>query len=94
MFIFISVSSVAATKTFLGNENYAPLLFQADGQPTGFTVELAEAILQARNIDHRIELDNWSEAQARAKNNEVDGLLQIYQSPARLEFFDFSDPVL
>jgi len=91
---FLSAGSIAAPKTFLGNEDYAPLLFQVDGQPAGLTVELAEAIFQAGKIDHKIELDNWSEAQARAKNKEVDGLLQINQSPARIEIFDFSDPVL
>jgi ABC-type amino acid transport substrate-binding protein len=94
LFLLVSATTTAAPKTFLGNENYAPLLFPVDGQPAGLTVDLAAAIFQAGNIDHRIELDNWSEAQTRAKNGEVDGLLQINQSPARLEIFDFSDPVL
>ncbi|NVK00767.1 MAG: transporter substrate-binding domain-containing protein [Oceanospirillaceae bacterium] len=92
--LLASVSTQATPKTFLGNENYAPLLFSVNDEPAGLTVELAEAIFEAGRIDYSIELSDWAEAQNRAKAGEVTGLLQINKSPARLELFDFSEPVL
>lgn len=89
-----SANSLAAPKTFLGNDDYPPLLFPVDGQPTGLYVDLAEAIFRAGQLDYTIELDEWAEAQNRAQSGDVDGLLNINQSPARLEIFDFSEPVL
>lgn len=94
LLIFASAGALAAPKTFLGNEDYAPLLFPVDGQPTGLTFELAKSIFEAAQIDYTIELDDWAEAQNRAKVGAVDGLLQINKSPTRLEIFDFSEPVL
>lgn len=89
-----SYGSVDEPLVFSGNYNYPPLLFEVDGQPTGLTVELARAIFDEAGLNAEIELKDWAEAQALAKEDRVDGLLQINKTQERLAYFNFSDPVL
>ncbi|WP_331773841.1 diguanylate cyclase [Sulfurospirillum sp. 1612] len=79
---------------FLGNINYAPLLFMNNDTPTGLGVELVHAVLHSAQIDGEVELMEWDEAQKQMKAGKADALVLINKSPARLELYDFSEPFL
>ena len=79
---------------FLGNINYAPLLFMNNGTPTGLGVELVHAVLHSAQIDGELELMEWDEAQNQMKAGKADALVLINKSPARLQRYDFSEPLL
>lgn len=83
-----------ATLRFLGNEDLPPLLFKQDGKPVGLTYELVDAALNAAGVDYNIELMNWAEAQSLVQEGSATGLIQINKSPARLELYDFSQPLI
>ncbi|MFA7555102.1 MAG: diguanylate cyclase [Spongiibacteraceae bacterium] len=79
---------------FLGNINYAPLLFMNNDTPTGLGVELVHAVLHSAQIDAELELMEWGEAQRQMKAGKADALVVINKSPDRLQLYDFSEPLL
>lgn len=79
---------------FLGNINYSPLLFMNNDTPTGLGIELVHGILHSAQIDAKLELMEWDEAQNQMKTGKADALVVINKSPARLQLYDFSEPLL
>ncbi len=79
---------------FLGNINYAPLLFMNNDTPTGLGVELVHAVLHSAQIDAELELMEWGEAQRQMKAGKADALVVVNKSPDRLQLYDFSEPLL
>ena len=83
-----------ASLRFLGNINYTPLLFMNNDTPTGLGIELVHAVLHSGQIDAKLELMEWDEAQNQMKIGKADALVLINKSAARLQLYDFSEPLL
>ena len=76
-----------------GNDNFAPYEFVGtDGSPTGYSVELMQAVAHHAGLESEITLGPWQEMVRRLENREIDALTGLLYSEARDEKFDFSVP--
>ncbi len=76
-----------------GDYDYPPYEFMdADGNPTGYNVELTRAIADVMGIEIQIRLDEWSLIRKALENGEVDVLQGMVASKERSKHFDFSPP--
>ncbi len=76
-----------------GDYDYPPFEFLDDeGRPSGFNVELIEAIAKEMGIEVVIDLGLWSEVRNELASGQVDFITGMYQTAERERFFDFSAP--
>jgi signal transduction histidine kinase/CheY-like chemotaxis protein len=84
----------ARTITFLGDRDLAPYEFLVNGIPRGANVDLAHAIGRVLGREIRVELVDWSEAQARVRDGRGDALTMLGHTPEREKDFAFTQPTL
>ena len=75
-----------------GDDNYPPYEFLADGEPTGFNIDLIRAVAEVTDLDIQIELQSWHEARNALERGEIDALAGMYYSESRDERVDFTIP--
>jgi polar amino acid transport system substrate-binding protein len=77
-----------------GNSAYPPYEFiDTDGKPSGFVVELTQAIAETMGFQVVIRLDkSWTEMRRALERGEVDVLQGISFSEEREKILDFSPP--
>ena len=73
------------------DDNFPPFVFRnADGEAEGYLVDLWQLWEKKTGIRVRLTAMNWAEAQKRVLNGDEDVIEAIYQTPARLPFYDYS----
>jgi PAS domain S-box-containing protein len=78
-----------------GDHNFPPFEYLNDkGQPTGFAVELTQAIASEMNIAVQIRLGPWAETVDILTSGEIDAIQGMFYSAARERTFDFSPSYL
>jgi signal transduction histidine kinase len=76
-----------------GDNNYPPYEFiDSDGKPTGFNVELTQAIAEVMGLNVKIRLGKWNDMRQALENGTVDILQGMVSSESRNKIFDFSPP--
>lgn len=76
-----------------GDDNYPPYEFlDANGNPTGFNVELTKAIAEVMGMDVKIRLGPWGDMRKALNNGEVDVLQGMAFAEDRTREVDFSPP--
>jgi two-component system cell cycle sensor histidine kinase/response regulator CckA len=71
--------------------NNEPLSFtDADGQPTGFALELVQAVAAESGLTVTPIIGPWDDIFARFKAGEIDALASLVYSKERDQFIDFS----
>jgi polar amino acid transport system substrate-binding protein len=76
-----------------GDINYPPFEFLGkDGVPTGFNVEITEAIARAMNCKIQIRLGLWKGMRQALASGEIDMIQGMSYSPRRAEQLMFSKP--
>ncbi|MDK2939837.1 MAG: hypothetical protein PWQ51_2002 [Methanolobus sp.] len=76
-----------------GDDNYPPYEFlDEEGNPTGFNVELFQAVAKTMGINATIELGPWNEVRSDIEDGSADVLTGMYYSPERAEYVLFSTP--
>jgi two-component sensor histidine kinase/ABC-type amino acid transport substrate-binding protein len=76
-----------------GDYDYPPFEFIDDeGHPSGFNVELIEAIAKEMGIEVIVDLGLWSEVRNELASGQVDFITGMYQTEERERHFDFSAP--
>nr|WP_245250112.1 transporter substrate-binding domain-containing protein [Methanolobus bombayensis] len=76
-----------------GDDNYPPYEFlDEEGNPTGFNVELFQAIAKTMGINATIELGPWNDVRSAIESGSADVLTGMYYSPDRAENILFSNP--
>ena len=74
-----------------GDYYYPPYEFLDDeGNPTGYNVELTEAIAEVMGLNIEIRLGNWSEMRAALETGEIDVLPGTVLTDERKHYFDFA----
>lgn len=97
-FFFSPIGSHASDfgpATFIvgGDHDYPPYEYlDEEGNPTGYNVELSQAIAEVMGIKVEFRLDDWSKIRQDLENGKVDILQGMVASKARGQFYNFSPP--
>lgn len=76
-----------------GDYNYPPYEYlDKNGQPTGYNVELTQAIAEVMGMNIEIRLGDWDEMLERLNSGDVDVLQGMVISDERKKKFSFSSP--
>jgi polar amino acid transport system substrate-binding protein len=76
-----------------GDNNFPPYEFSdKDGKPSGYNVDISNAIADVMGIDIEIRLGNWDDMIDAINNGEVDILQGIVPSDERKKRYSFSSP--
>ncbi|WP_246296945.1 response regulator [Allochromatium humboldtianum] len=77
----------------IGDENYPPYLFlDAEGRADGFIVDLWRLWEHKTGIRIELKATQWEEAQRLLLAGEADVIENIFQTPGREPFYEFSEP--
>jgi polar amino acid transport system substrate-binding protein len=95
--VFLPVSAIAAdgksTIVVGGDRDYPPYEFlDADGQATGFNVELTRAIAEVMGMKVDFRLGVWEKKRKALETGEIDLLQGLSYSEERNRIFDFTPP--
>ncbi|MFO7577210.1 MAG: transporter substrate-binding domain-containing protein, partial [Pelovirga sp.] len=75
--------------------DYPPFsVVSADGQVSGFSVELFRAALQAMERETSFRIGTWAEVRGLLEQGEVEALPLVGRTPEREELFDFTFPYM
>ncbi len=76
-----------------GDHNYPPYEYlDSSGLPTGYNVELTQAIARIMGMEIHIHLNSWGEMRLALERGDVDVLMGMAHTPERFEQVDFSIP--
>ena len=76
-----------------GDYNYPPYEFlDEDGLPSGYNVELSQAIARVMGMEINIQLGPWGEMRQALEQGDVDVLMGMAHTRERLDEVDFSIP--
>ncbi len=76
-----------------GDYNYPPYEYlDRDGLPTGYNVELSQAIARVMGMEINIQLGPWGEMRKALEHGDVDILMGMAHTVERLAEVDFSIP--
>ncbi|MCP4050890.1 MAG: transporter substrate-binding domain-containing protein [bacterium] len=92
-FLFLN-SNVIAQNITLGYVDFPPYEFEENGKPSGMLVEIVKTIFEKADIPLKLKFLPFKRAYEYTKNGTIDGLFNFYKTEKRLEFFDYTDPVI
>lgn len=76
-----------------GDYHYPPYEFlDKNGNPTGYNVEVTQAIAEVMGVQIEVRLDSWNKMRQALENGEIDALHGMVYTDARRDNFDFSPP--
>ena len=76
-----------------GDYNYPPYEYlDSDGLPTGYNVELSQAVARVMGMEINIQLGSWGEMRQALERGDVDILMGMAHTEERLSEVDFSIP--
>lgn len=76
-----------------GDYNYPPYEYlDQDGLPTGYNVELSQAVARVMGMEINIQLGSWGEMRQALERGDVDILMGMAHTEERLDEVDFSIP--
>ena len=76
-----------------GDYNYPPYEYlDSDGLPTGYNVELTQAIARVMGMEINIQLGSWGSMRQALDKGDVDILMGMAHTKERLDEVDFSIP--
>lgn len=78
-----------------GDHNFPPYEFlDADGNPSGFNIDILQAVAEVIDLDVEIKLGPWSQVRDDLENGRIDIATGMIASPEREHRVDFSTPFL
>lgn len=88
---FLFSFSFASEKLKVGYFDDYPLLFDDNGKPVGFIVEILDEFAKNENYEIKYIYGTWAESLNRLKNGEIDLIGSVSQSEKRDVYFDFNE---
>ncbi|MGC4064976.1 MAG: transporter substrate-binding domain-containing protein [Polyangiaceae bacterium] len=86
----VSVPASPRVVTVGGDHDNPPYEFLKDGVPTGFNVELIQAVAEVMNLKVAVRLGPWQEVRANLEAGTLDALAGMYYTEERAKEVDFS----
>jgi polar amino acid transport system substrate-binding protein len=88
-----AATALAQAEAVIATDNAnPPFMYQQDGQPKGLYPLLVQGVFKRAGIAVNIQAMPWKRALMRGENAEV-GIAGIYKTAARLDIFDYSQPI-
>ena len=76
-----------------GDYNYPPYEYlDRDGLPTGYNIELSQAVARVMGMEINIQLGSWGDMRQALEGGDVDILMGMAHTKERLDEVDFSIP--
>jgi PAS domain S-box-containing protein len=75
-----------------GDYNYPPYEFLENGKPSGFNIELSQAVAETLGYEITFTLGPWSQVREDLEQGRIDVLAGMYYSEERDKVVDFSIP--
>lgn len=94
VFYLFCGSSVNAQNITLGYVNFPPYEYEDNGKASGVLVTIVESVFQRADIPLSLEYLPFKRAYESVINGEIDGLFNFYKIEERLNFFDYSEPII
>lgn len=80
---------------FLGEQNYAPISFEENGQVVGISPDIITEAFRRMGYKIKLQLVPWKRAQEMVKDGEADGFFSPYKSTEREKIYQYpSEPLL
>lgn len=80
---------------FLGEQNYAPISFEENGQVVGISPDIITEAFRRMGYKIKLQLVPWKRAQEMVKDGEVDGFFSPYKSTEREKLYQYpTEPLL
>lgn len=91
-----SNSGLNAEVIKLGYVNFPPYEFENNGRPDGILVIIVEKAFQAAGIPLELTILPFKRAYEYTKtgSGQIDGLFNFYKTDARLQYFDYTVPII
>ncbi len=90
----LPLQPLLATELLLYTEEWPPLNFTKDGQVSGYSVELIQALSRRTGDPVRIELVPWTRGYALAQSEPNTGLFSVGRVAARESLFQWVGPLI
>lgn len=93
--VFAEEEPSAATRLLVigGDHNYPPYEYLDEfGLPTGYNIELTQAVVRTMGLEVNIRLDDWGTMRRGLNSGEIDLLMGMAHTEERLTEVDFSSP--
>lgn len=90
---FVPHSSYAKPVT-LSYVEFPPYEFEKNGKPDGALVNIVKTVFEKAGIPLTLVKRPFKRAYEEVKSGQIDGLFNFYRTQERLEFFDYSTPVI
>ncbi|MBI9075645.1 MAG: transporter substrate-binding domain-containing protein [Desulfatibacillum sp.] len=75
-----------------GDRAYPPYEYLQNGKPTGFNIEILEAVCKIMGYRPEIDIGPWNEVREDLEKGRIDMITGMYFSPERDKIVDFSSP--
>jgi len=93
--LLASLSPLAqAERLRIVSDDWAPYIYQEDGQAKGLHFEVASEVFKRLNIDVDWVFMPWKRCLAMVEEGQVDGILGLFRRPAREAFILYPDEPL
>jgi polar amino acid transport system substrate-binding protein len=99
VFLFLTCSlffgqTVHARNITLGYVDFPPYEFENNGKASGVLVEIIETLFKKANISVELKFLPFKRAYETTKKGGIDGLFNFYKTEERLNFFDYTEPII
>ena len=82
----------AETLQVFGGDTFAPTTYIVNGEPAGALVDILKKVSEKTGDSYQVRLQPWTRAYDQAVRGEG-AIVGLSMTPARLELFDFSEPM-
>jgi|GEM_PF-1014213 len=90
-----SIENSDLTLFFVGEEDYAPISFEENGQVVGISPDILREAFRRMGYKINLQLVPWRRAQEMVVNGEADGFFSPYKTPEREKNYTFTkEPLL
>jgi polar amino acid transport system substrate-binding protein len=89
---FLLVASADAREIHLGYIEFPPYEYNDNGEASGMLVEIVKKLFVKINVDLKLSYLSFNRAFEETKSGNIDGVFNLYKTPGRLAFFDYTEP--
>jgi polar amino acid transport system substrate-binding protein len=94
LWILFSTAAATAQTITLAYVDFPPFEFQKADEPQGILVQIVQTVFQRAGISLELTFLPFNRAFDNTKRGTIDGLFNFYKIKERLQFFDYSEPLI